>query len=191
MTTNGKPNIAKSALPAAPQLTEYHAHELAALLPMIEGHEFDALKADIKRNGIQQPIVIFEGKILDGRNRYKAAKECGHEFTAANFKDFNGSYADAEAFVISANIHRRQMTNAQKQDFIKRMIGKYPEASNRQIARICCLSHVTVAAVREKILRPPEVVKFEKFKEVWEELDDDHRAAFVKEFATDIKEMLT
>ena len=33
-------------------------------------------------------------------------------------------------------------------------------------------------------------MKFEKFKVVWEELPDEHRLEFVKEFASDIKEML-
>ncbi len=82
------------------------------------------------------------------------------------------------------------MTNAQKQDFIRLMIGKYPAWSNRQIGRLCQLSHATVGTVRDKITRSPEVVKFEKFKVVWEELPDEHGLELVKEFASDIKEML-
>jgi hypothetical protein len=53
------------------------AHELADLLPMIDGVNFENLKADIAKNGILEPILLFEGRILDGRNRYRAAKALG------------------------------------------------------------------------------------------------------------------
>jgi hypothetical protein len=169
---------------------DYLPHPLAGMFPMIEGAEFANLKADIAANGIHQPIVLFQGQILDGRNRYKAAKECGHKFKPDNFKLFEGTLAEAEAFVISTNVHRRHLTNAQKQDFIRLMIEKNPGATNRQIARLCQLSHATVGSVRDKMLRSPEVVKFEKFKSTWEDLADEQRAAFVKEFAPDIRELL-
>jgi ParB-like chromosome segregation protein Spo0J len=171
-------------------LYEYVAHPLANMFPMIEGAEFAALRADIAKNGILQPIVLYHGMILDGRNRYKAAKEIGYAFKPEDFKTFEGTLAEAEAFVISTNVHRRHLTNAQKQEFIRLMIEKNPGATNRQIARLCQLSHSTVASVREKMLRSPEMVKFEKFKAIWEDLPDDQRSAFVKEFAPDLRELL-
>jgi len=183
-------------LPAAPQLepaTDYMnlvAHPLANLFPMIEGAEFAALQANVAENGILQQIVLYQGQILDGRNRYKAAKACGHTFKPENFKQFTGTLAEAEAFVISTNVHRRHLSNAQKGEFIKLMIQKNPDATNRQIARLTQLSHTTVASVREKMLHSPELIKFEKFKRAWEDLPDDQRSAFVKEFAPDLRELL-
>jgi hypothetical protein len=171
---------------------EYVAHELANLLPMIEAAEFAKLKADIAKQGILIPIMPFEGKILDGRNRYKAAKEVGHRFKPENFNEFAGTYDQAHAFVVSTNLQRRQLTNAQKQDFVRKMIEKYPGLSNRRIARDYCggMSHATIAAVREKMVMPPEVVRFERFKEAWEDLEDGHRAEFVKTFEADIRDLL-
>ena len=101
------------------------AHELSDLLPMIDDANFANLKADIAKNGILEPILIFEGRILDGRNRYRAGKEVGR-LTPAKFKMFEGTYAEAEAYVFSTNFLRRQMTNAQKQEVIRKMIEKYP-----------------------------------------------------------------
>ena len=167
-------------------------HELANLLPMIEGSKFGELKEDIRKNGILEPIKIFEGRILDGRNRYKAGREVGYKFTANDFEIFEGTYMEAEAYVFSTNFLRRQLTNAQKNDVIKTMIEKYPNESNRQIARRCGLnSHSQVANVREKLRSPtPEQKKFADFCKTWDALPEYQREIFIKEFAPDIRELL-
>ena len=42
------------------------------------------------------------------------------KLTPAHFKEFTGTLAEAEAFVISANLHRRQLNNKQKQESLRR-----------------------------------------------------------------------
>jgi ParB-like nuclease domain len=183
-------------LPATPTLTYDNliAHELANVFDMIQGKEFEELKADIKAHGILVPITMYNDgsglKILDGRNRYAAAKAVGHTFLAGNFKEFHGTLKEAEAAANSANAMRRHLTNAQKQAYIRRLINKYPGESNRQIARIRGFSHVTVGDVRDKMLNPPERKRFEEFKKSFDELPDEQRLEFVREFASDIAEML-
>lgn len=95
--------IARPKLPATAKLEEtfeYEAHALANLLPMMKEEEFANHKADIKSQGILQRITLYNDgsglKILDGRNRYKAAKEVGLNFTAANFKTFTGTLVEAK-----------------------------------------------------------------------------------------------
>jgi hypothetical protein len=141
---------------------EYVPHDLANLLPMIDSARFAELREDIRKNGILEPIKLFEGRILDGRNRYKAAKEIGHAFAAKNFETFSGTYTEAEAYVFSTNFLRRQLTASQRNDVIKAMILKYPAESNRQIARRCGLnSHSQVANVRDRMNEPtPDQKKF-------------------------------
>lgn len=84
-------------------------HPLCTLFPRLEGAEFDALKNDIRVNGLRQPVVLHEGMILDGGNRYRACVELGIEPSTI---DYAGN--DATAFVLSANLHRRHMTAGQQ-----------------------------------------------------------------------------
>lgn len=92
---------------ASPKALEFHP--LANVFPLIEGEEFFAFCEDIKVNGQQEPIVLFHGKILDGRNRYRALQELGIE---PMVEQYAGS-APLE-YVLSKNMYRRQLTVAQR-----------------------------------------------------------------------------
>jgi len=52
-------------------------HPLSNLFPLIEGAAFQELVADVRQHGVRETVVLHEGKILDGRNRYRAAREAG------------------------------------------------------------------------------------------------------------------
>jgi ParB-like chromosome segregation protein Spo0J len=84
-------------------------HHLCTLFPPMSGAEFDELKADIRSHGLRQPIVIHEGMILDGANRYRACKAIGLKPTTI---EFDGD--DAASYVLSANLHRRHLTPGQQ-----------------------------------------------------------------------------
>ena len=61
-------------------------HKLADLFPLIHGDEFESLKKDIKLNGLNHPIIIYDEKILDGRNRFRACSETGVEPVFENYE---------------------------------------------------------------------------------------------------------
>jgi hypothetical protein len=172
-----------------PPAFEYVPHPFANMFPMIEGQDFENLKASIAKSGIHEPIRLYQGMILDGRNRYAAAKACGHQFTAKDFKEWFGTVEEAEAWVLETNLQRRHLSKTQKQEMVRARIKKCPGMSNRQIAKQLGVSHTMVADERERITNPPELRKFEDFKKTWEGLSDEHRKEFVKEFDVDLRDL--
>lgn len=84
-------------------------HPYSNLFPLIRGEDFSLLKQDIEGQGQLEPIVLFEGQILDGRNRYRACQALGIEPKCINFEG-----EDALAFVLSLNMFRRQLSVAQR-----------------------------------------------------------------------------
>jgi len=84
-------------------------HPLCTLFPRIEGVEFEVLKTDIEANGLQQAIVVHDGMILDGGNRYRACLEAGVEPVTVSYDG-----GDPLAFVLSRNLHRRHLSPGQQ-----------------------------------------------------------------------------
>jgi ParB-like chromosome segregation protein Spo0J len=83
-------------------------HDAANIFPLISGDEFDELVDDIRKHGLREPIKLLDGKVLDGRNRYRA---CLLIPNAAKYETVQTD--DPVAYVVSLNKHRRQLTPSQ------------------------------------------------------------------------------
>ncbi|EOC0011572.1 ParB/RepB/Spo0J family partition protein [Cronobacter turicensis] len=91
-------------------MNHYDFHEAANAFPYLSGEAYESLKKDILENGILEPLFLYEGKILDGRNRYRIAIDLGiDDFPVRDYEGDNPA-----AFVQSMNLHRRQLTPSQK-----------------------------------------------------------------------------
>lgn len=93
-------------------------HPLTETVPPMEPEQLEALAADIKNNGQQVPIIRYEGMILDGRARYKAAIEAGCK---PIFEEYIGD--DPEENVLSLNARRRNLTKSQRAIWAAKMDG--------------------------------------------------------------------
>src|SRR6516165_5753954 len=150
----GKRHMTMTDIPATAdgRKSELKFRPLADIFPLMEGEEFDALVADLKANGLREKMDLYEGKIIDGRNRYRALRRLGIDPSADPSNYFRKAiYAHAvggdiksheqtnddrvRAYVISKNIRRRHLTAEQKRKLIGKVIAAEPEASDRQIAK--------------------------------------------------------
>jgi ParB-like chromosome segregation protein Spo0J len=82
-------------------------HPICLLIPSADDDELQDLTDDIRAHGLIDPIVLFEGMILDGRNRAVACDRAG---VAPRYVQFGRGREDALIWVISHNLKRRHLT---------------------------------------------------------------------------------
>jgi hypothetical protein len=152
-------------------------HPAAELFPAMSESELRELGEDIRKNGLQSPIVIDgdDNRLIDGRNRLDAITLVGMEFEFTHGKGqlknkiigiYSDDFGTPESnsvrrvfdfevnpfdLVISANLHRRHLTAEQKRELIAKVLKAKPEASDRQIAKQVKADNKTVAKVRSKL----------------------------------------
>ncbi|ASY70304.1 hypothetical protein [Sinorhizobium fredii] len=150
-------------------------HPAAGLFPMMSERELRELGEDIKRNGLRLPIHMWapdknsaDYVLVDGRNRLTAMELVGIRVLGKNgINDkqvhpakilwYYGEQLDPWEFVVSANIHRRHLTQGQKRDLVAKLLKATPEKSNRQIAATIGVDGKTVGAVRATMERREEI----------------------------------
>jgi hypothetical protein len=133
-------------------------HPAAELFPPMTPEELRELADDIKAHGLREACSVIEvanspyawnGKpvaLLDGRNRLDAIEltdlDIGKRWRVVS------SRTDPYDYVLSANLHRRHLTSAQKREVAAKLLQANPTRSNRQVAAKLGISHHTVSAVR-------------------------------------------
>ena len=96
------------------------------LVPERSPKQFAALKSDIKRRGVLSPVLRYQGKILDGRGRWRACKELGIECPVL---DYDG--ADPVAEIVSLNAIRRHL-NASQRAMLAARIANFEHGGDRK-----------------------------------------------------------
>jgi ParB-like chromosome segregation protein Spo0J len=84
-------------------------HPMAELFPSMSAADLAAFTADIRAHGVREPIWLYEGKILEGRHRYRACIALGRECPT---REYAGD--DPLGFVVSKNRHRRHLSQSHR-----------------------------------------------------------------------------
>lgn len=86
--------------------------ELANEYPLLVDDQETDLIASVEANGIREPLILFEGQLLDGRNRLGAAGKV--ELEEIPVREFVGTIEEAEDLIIDLNEKRRHLLPVQR-----------------------------------------------------------------------------
>lgn len=86
--------------------------ELADKYPLLVDDQETDLIASVEANGIREPLILFEDKLADGRNRLAAAIKV--ELDEVPVRYFVGTIEEAEELIIDLNEKRRHLLQAQR-----------------------------------------------------------------------------
>jgi len=96
------------------EMIDVPVHPAADLFPMLDDKSFTTLENDIRVNGQLLPVIMCDGKLIDGRNRYAA---CMRSRIKPKIKQVEfADDAECVRYIISTNIHRRHLTVNQRAD---------------------------------------------------------------------------
>ena len=175
-----------------PDYSNLEFHELANVDRMMNEEEFETLKASIAKEGIwpTHRMILFEGKIISGRNRYHAAKAVvDYKLTAKDFTACPATTHQQAREWVWRESNRRHDTTADKQAKIIKAFADFPNYRDKQIALLVGVDRKTVKAARER-MKPQDDRRLEKFGEDWEDLDVKHQRMFVEKFKSEIRDLL-
>lgn len=137
--------------PTKLNLKKLEPHPLGAMFPPMGDDEYQSLIAGMKLNGYdnRHPVILYEGKILEGNNRYTGAKVAKKEPVFKNFEDlgFQGSPID---YVMQENLSRRNLTPSQLSQIGAELVEKMEEAEKAEAAAAAANSQSATKPKKKK-----------------------------------------
>lgn len=118
-------------------------HPFAGVFPLLDDARLRELADDVRKHGLREPVILYQGQVLDGRNRLRACELAG---VSPRFEDFEGDDADALAAVVSLNLHRRHLTESQRAMVAARLLPLHEEDAARRRASGLTQNRGTVRA---------------------------------------------
>lgn len=118
----------------------FEIHQIAEIFPRMSDTEFASLTADIKANGLLEPVWIYENKVIDGRHRFLACRDLG---ITPKTRNYEGS--DPVGFVVSLNLKRRHLSESQRA-LVAANIANLEKGAN-QHTQICGTSQAKAATL--------------------------------------------
>ena len=155
--------------------------ELESLIPPLSNEEFKQLERNILEEGIREPLITWNGILIDGHNRYRIAQEhdINYETLEKEFDNINC----VKEWMIHNQFGRRNLIAYQrsilgiqlediykeiakenqirKSDFVPQIVGEQNKKENEtdyKIGKIANVSHETIRKVKKiEATATPEV----------------------------------
>lgn len=160
--------------------------ELKALIPPLTSEEFAQLEANVCQEGIREPIITWQGTIVDGHNRYELAQMYDLPFKVKEM-EFT-TMEDCKEWMIRNQFGRRNLSNYQRSVLALELESVFsarakenlskagqsyspkeglqisakvyePIDTRQELAKVANVSHDTIAKVKVIEAKAPEEVK--------------------------------
>ena len=146
--------------------------ELESLIPPLSNEEFKQLERSILEEGIRDPLITWNGILIDGHNRYRIAQEhdMNYETLEKEFENINR----VKEWMINNQFGRRNLSNYQRSVLALQLEDVFrekakenqaiqfkgssliqiseevkPIVSIKEVAKIANVSHDTIAKVKK------------------------------------------
>jgi N6-adenosine-specific RNA methylase IME4 len=153
--------------------------EFKKLIPALTAEEFKQLEENILKDGIRDPLVLWNGYLIDGHNRYQIAFKHGLEYKTID-KEFEDE-SQVKEWMINNQFGRRNLSNYQrsvlalelesvfsarakeqqvrKPEFVLPMLAEQkPIDTRKELAKVANVSHGTLDKVKKiQAVATPEV----------------------------------
>jgi len=154
--------------------------EFKNLIPPLSNEEYNQLEANILEEGIREPIITWNGFIIDGHNRFSIAQRFDLEYKTTS-KHFTSEESVKEWMILN-QFGRRNLSNYQrsvlaleleevfskkaKENQIRTTENRVRPTSDKQeidtkkeLAKIASVGHDTIAKVKKIQAKAPQEVK--------------------------------
>lgn len=156
--------------------------EFKNLIPALSAEEYAQLEANILEEGIREPIITWNGFIIDGHNRFSIAKRFDLEYKTTS-KHFSSEESVKEWMILN-QFGRRNLSNYQRsvlaleleevfskkaKDNLKLSQGKgkqksadlkvKPIETRNELSKVASVSHDTISKVKKIQEKAPQEIK--------------------------------
>lgn len=182
--------------------------ELQRLIPPLTREEYQQLESNVLAEGIREAILIWNGTVVDGHNRYNIAQHHGLEYDTSEM--YFKSLDDCKEWMILNQFGRRNLSNYQRsvlaleleqvfRDKAKENQGKRndipqksaesykPMETRQELAKVANVSHDTIAKVKVIESKANDGVKAKlqtgevSINQVYQEIKKQEKAEILQE----------
>ena len=157
--------------------------EFKNLIPPLSNEEYNQLEANILEEGIREPIITWNGFIIDGHNRYSIAQRFDveyrttskhfankesvkewmilNQFGRRNLSNYQRSVLALELEeVFSKKAKEKQLSSLKKGTSVPQISAKRePIETRKELSKVASVSHDTISKVKKIQAKAPEEVK--------------------------------
>lgn len=136
--------------------------ELAAFMPPLDDEELAALEHSILAEGCRDPLVVWNGTLLDGHHRYSLCQKHGIPFKTVPGPLTIVTRMDALNWILLIQRSRRNMGQAETRVWREKFLKLHPDWTDNRIAKALGADDKTITADRNRREATSEIPKLNR-----------------------------